>query len=349
MLATARSNAAPRSQESHFGEKISLPDGLGERTSRGACAAEPTWGRYRGRWWLTRRARPLSSPSRWRVCSCASLTAARRLPRRVRPRAPANDRGTRARCSTSSSIPSWTRTGSSSPPRARSRGRRTCTWSTRGTRRWCAARTSRCTATRRSSPSTTWTRWTTGSGQDPGGRTCLAEYCDVLRCDASGWRATDAKARFEHALMPSGSTRMNATRPRWRARARARARRRAVAFPAASRRPRRRRLRGGRAAARARTFPRTRGFLTCGGVEEMPTRWRGTGRAKQAQARVRVARGARAGGVHAAVASRRRIRRRTWRRRRRRGLGVVGEEAEKIVASLLARFGVKRRKRKKQM
>ena len=36
------------------------------------------------------------------------------------------------------------------------------------------------------------------------------------------------------------------------------------------------------------------------------------------------------------------------RRRRTRGLGVVGEEAEKIVASVLARFGVKRRKRRKQ-
>ena len=53
---------------------------------------------------------------------------------------------------------------------------------------------------------------------------------------------------------------------------------------------------------------------------------------------------------YAAVASRRRIRAEDLaRRRRRRGLGVVGEEAEKIVASLLARFGVKRRKRKKQM
>ena len=34
-----------------------------------------------------------------------------------------------------------------------------------------------------------------------GADVCLAEYCDVLRCDAfRGWRATDAKARFEHAL-----------------------------------------------------------------------------------------------------------------------------------------------------
>ena len=37
------------------------------------------------------------------------------------------------------------------------------------------------------------------------------------------------------------------------------------------------------------------------------------------------------------------------RRRKRNALGVVGEGAETIVANVLARFGVKRRKRKKQM
>jgi hypothetical protein len=37
------------------------------------------------------------------------------------------------------------------------------------------------------------------------------------------------------------------------------------------------------------------------------------------------------------------------RRRKQNALGVVGEGAETIVASVLKRFGVKRRKRKKQM
>ena len=80
-----------------------------------------------------------------------------------------------------------------------------------------------------------------------GADVCLAEYCGVLRCDAfRGWRATDAKARFEHALDAIGLHAHEWTRPRWRARARAAGARRAVLSRPRPRLRGRRRLRGGR-------------------------------------------------------------------------------------------------------
>jgi hypothetical protein len=189
-----------------------------------------------------------------------------------------------------------------------------------------------------------------------GADVCLAEYCDVLRCDAfRSWRATDAKARFEHALDAIG---IHAHECDEAALEGARARcERVVArcFPS--------REAGvsadagvsaaDAAAARLRAYFSKQhcGFLTCGGVEEMFHEMAGHRPSENKHRRVFVWLVVLAlAAYYAAVASRRRIRAEDLaRRRRRRGLGVVGEEAEKIVASLLARFGVKRRKRKKQM
>ena len=189
-----------------------------------------------------------------------------------------------------------------------------------------------------------------------GADVCLAEYCDVLRCDAfRGWRATDAKARFEHALDAIGLHAHECDEAEMEG-ARARCERVvARCFPS--------REAGvsadagvsaaDAAAARLRAYFSKQhcGFLTCGGVEEMFHEMAGHRPSENKHKRVFVWLVVLAlAAYYAAVASRRRIRAEDLaRRRRRRGLGVVGEEAEKIVASLLARFGVKRRKRKKQM
>ena len=188
-----------------------------------------------------------------------------------------------------------------------------------------------------------------------GADVCLAEYCDVLRCDAfRGWRATDAKARFEHALDAIGLHAHECDEAEMEG-ARARCER-VVARCFPSREAGVSADAGVSAADAARRgcahFSKQHcGFLTCGGVEEMFHEMAGHRPSENKHKRVFVWLVVLAlAAYYAAVASRRRIRAEDLaRRRRRRGLGVVGEEAEKIVASLLARFGVKRRKRKKQM
>ena len=189
-----------------------------------------------------------------------------------------------------------------------------------------------------------------------GADVCLAEYCDVLRCDAfRGWRATDAKARFEHALDAIGLHAHECDEAEMEG-ARARCERvLARCFPS-------REERGeaddgveaaDAAAARLRAYfsKQLCGFLTCGGVEEMFHLMAGHRPSENKHRRVFVWLVVLALAVYYAAMA-------TWRpgraeelarRRRRRGLGAVGEEAKKIVASVLARFGVKRRKRKKQM
>ena len=147
-----------------------------------------------------------------------------------------------------------------------------------------------------------------------GADVCLAEYCDVLRCArfAAGARRTPRRASSTR-WMPSGSTRMNATRLRWRARARAASASSRGAFPAARpasprtpASPRRTRRRRGC----ARTFPSsTAGSLTCGGVEEMFHEMAGHRPSENKHKRVFVWLVVLAlAAYYAAVASRRRIR-----------------------------------------
>ena len=185
-----------------------------------------------------------------------------------------------------------------------------------------------------------------------GADVCLAEYCDVLRCDAfRGWRATDAKARFEHALDAIG---LHAHECDEASLEDARARcERVVArcFPS-------REERGevddaaDAAAARLRAYFSKQhcGFLTCGSVEEMFHVMACHRPSENKHRRAFVWLVVVALAAHYAAMASGRLRRAEdlARRRRTRGLGVVGEEAEKIVASVLARFGVKRRKRRKQ-
>ena len=98
---------------------------------------------------------------------------------------------------------------------------------------------------------------------------------------AAGARRTPRRASSTR-WMPSGSTRMNATRPRWRARAL-----RAPSRGAFNRERRLRRCRSPRRTRRhdARTFQAA--LRVPDAVASVFTRWRGTGRRKQAQARVR--------------------------------------------------------------
>ena len=195
----------------------------------------------------------------------------------------------------------------------------------------------------------------------PGADVCLAEYCDVLRCDAfRGWRATDPKARFEHALDAFGFYAHECDKASLEE-ARARCDRVvALCFP--SRTERGEAEDDGEtsdadaAAKRLRSYFSKQhcGFLTCGGVEEMFHVMAGHRPSENKHRRVFVWLVVLAlAAYYAAMASRRPRRAGDLgdlrRRRKQNALGVVGEGAETIVASVLKRFGVKRRKRKKQM
>jgi len=194
----------------------------------------------------------------------------------------------------------------------------------------------------------------------PGADVCLAEYCDVLRCDAfRGWRATDPKARFEHALDAFGFYAHECDKASLEE-ARARCDRVvALCFP--SRTERGEAEDDGEtsdadaAAKRLRSYFSKQhcGFLTCGGVEEMFHVMAGQRPSENKHRRVFVWLVVLALAAYYAAMASRRPRRAgdlgDLRRRKQNALGVVGEGAETIVASVLKRFGVKRRKRKKQM